>query len=49
MKPLPKAKFVKLCAMFGLPEGAIMGWCSKKVISPPESPEHCADGRGWNL
>jgi hypothetical protein len=35
MKPLTKAKFVKLWAMLGLQEAAIMGGCIE-IISPPE-------------
>ena len=46
MKPLLEAKFTKLWAMLGIKEVAIMGGCSKQVISPPESLEHCVDGRG---
>jgi hypothetical protein len=45
MKPLTKANFVKFWAMIGLKEATIMGGCTKKLISPPESPKNCV-GRG---
>lgn len=43
-KPLTEAKIVKLRAMVGLQEAAIMGGRKGKFIPPPESPKQCVDG-----
>ena len=49
MKPLLEAKLVKLWAMLGIQEAAIMGGCSKQVIPSLGSLENCDDGGCWNL
>lgn len=43
MKSLSEAKFVKFCDLGGHQGVASMGVCAN-VVSPLESPEHCANG-----
>jgi len=43
MKPLIESKFLKLQAMLGLQEVAIIKGCIEKLISPLESLECCDD------
>ena len=42
-KPLPKYMFLKIWAMLGIREAAIMGCYLEQVISPLKSLESCVD------